>query len=268
MPVVPVNGIRLSYQDYGAGEPIVLVTGAASAGRTWTPYQVPALTAAGFRVFTVDNRGVPPTEAGPGGFTVEDMVADVAALIERLGIGPCGAVGFSLGGIIVQELLLSFPDLVTDAVLMASRGRRDAMRTASTIAEAALQDSGIELPPRYAAYVQAMQYLSPASLNDDRKVHDWLDVFELSQDSSISRAQRGVDPAENRLEEYRKIRARCLAVGFRDDLVIPPHLCRELADHIPDCEYVEVPDCGHYGYLEEPDRVNALLIDFFGARHA
>ncbi|HEY3608793.1 MAG TPA: hypothetical protein VGL06_14920 [Pseudonocardiaceae bacterium] len=81
---------------------------------------------------------------------------------------------------------------MTDAVLMAGRGRRDVLRTASTPADADLHDSGIDLPPRYAAYAQAMQYLSPASLNDDRKIRDWLDVLELSQDPSVAAHNRGV----------------------------------------------------------------------------
>ena len=67
----------------------------------------------------------------------------------------------------------------------------------------------------------------------------------------------------NRLEEYRKIRSQCLVIGFRDDLVAPPHFCREVAEHIPGCRYEEVADCGHYGYLEQPDLVNSLLINFF-----
>jgi pimeloyl-ACP methyl ester carboxylesterase len=269
MPIVAVNGIRLHYEDHGSGQPVVLVTGAGSRGRTWTLHQVPALTAAGYRVITVDNRGVPPTDAGPDAFSVEDMSADVAGMIEHLEIAPCRIVGFSLGGIIVQELLLAYPDLVTQAVLMASRGRRDVLRAMISTAEQDLLDSNVVLPARYAAVVQAMQYLSPRTLNDDRKLRDWLDVFEFSQDSSISRAQRGVDSTGDRLEDYRKIKASCLAVGFHDDLIIPPHLCRELADHIPDCDYVELADCGHYGYLEEPQAVNALILEFFsGSRKA
>jgi pimeloyl-ACP methyl ester carboxylesterase len=263
MPVVTVNGIRLGYEDHGSGPPVVLVTGANSRGRTWTLHQVPALIAAGYRCVTVDNRGVPPTEAGPDPFTVDDMAADVAALIEYLGLAPCRVVGFSLGGIIVQEMLLTHPDLASQAVLIATRGRRDALREMVADAEQDLLDSGVVLPPRYAAVVQAMQYLSPRTLNDDRKVRDWLDVFEFSQDPSISRAQRGVDAAADRLEEYRKIGTQCLAVGFGDDLIIPPHLCRELAAHIPDCRYVELDGCGHYGHLEQPQVLNTLLLDFF-----
>jgi pimeloyl-ACP methyl ester carboxylesterase len=264
MPIVAVNGINLSFSEYGSGEPVVLITGSGGRGRQWTPHQVPALTGAGYRAITVDNRGVPPTDVCPEGFTIDDMAADIAGLIEVLGIGPCRIVGFSLGAIIVQELLLAYHDLITQAVLMATRGRIDTMRNALSEAESELLESGVVLPPRYAAVVRAMQNLSLSTQNDDRRIRDWLDIFEMSpSDTSISRAQRGLDIIGNRLEEYRKIKSQCLVIGFQDDLIAPPFFCREVADHIPCCRYEEIAGCGHYGYLEEPSAVNSLLIDFF-----
>jgi pimeloyl-ACP methyl ester carboxylesterase len=267
MPIARVNGIGLSFEEYGRGEPVVLVTGSGGRGRLWTPHQVPALTAAGYRVITVDNRGVPPTDAGPGAFTIDDLAADVAGLIQALGIGPCRVVGFSLGGIIVGELLLAYPGLVAQAVLMATRGRTDKARAAHSAGHRDLLASGITLPARYAAIVHAMQYLSPRTLNDDQRVRDWLDIFEMSPaDPAIDRAHSGLDIIENRLEEYRKITSECLVVAFTDDLVVPAFLGREVADHIPGSQYREISGCGHYGYLEDPDAVNALIIDFFGGR--
>jgi pimeloyl-ACP methyl ester carboxylesterase len=264
MPIAVVNGIKLSFDEYGSGAPVVLVTGSGGRGRMWTPHQVPALTAAGYRVITIDNRGVPPTDAGPGPFTLGDMAADIAGLIEHLAIAPCRVAGFSLGGMIVQELLLACPGLISQAVLMATRGRMNTVGAALCDAEAELLASGIALPPRYAAIMHALTYLSPRTQHDDRRIRDWLDIFEMSPpDPAITRAQQGLDVTGNRLEEYRKIRSRCLVLAFRDDLIIPPHLGREVADHIPGCQYREISGCGHYGHLEEPDSVNSLIIDFF-----
>jgi pimeloyl-ACP methyl ester carboxylesterase len=264
MPIAKVNGINLHFDDYGSGETVVLITGTGGRGRQWTPHQVPALTAAGYRAITVDNRGVPPSDIGPAGFTLEDMVADTAGLIKVLEANPCRVVGFSLGAMIVAELLLAHPGLVSQAVLMATRGRTDALRSAMSAGENELLDSGITLPPRYAAIVQAMQYLSPRTQNDEHQIRDWLDLFEVSSaDSSIRRAQRGLDAIGDRLEEYRKITASCLIIGFQDDVIAPPGLCRELAVYIPGARYEEIAGCGHFGYLEKPDAVNPLIVDFF-----
>jgi pimeloyl-ACP methyl ester carboxylesterase len=264
MPVAPTNGINLSFDDYGSGEAVVLVPGSASRGKAWKPYQVPALTGAGYRVITVDNRGVPPSDVCQEGFTLNDMAADIAGLIEFLGIGPCRIVGFSLGGMIVQELLLAHPGLITQAVLMATRGRTDALRRAMSDAEAELLNSGIELPPRYRAVMRAVQYLSPRTHDDEQQVQDWLEIYELSPpDPSLVRAHMGLDIIGNRLEEYRKIRVECLVIGFQDDLIVPSKFCREVADSIPESRYKEIAGCGHTGYIEKSAEVNSSIISFF-----
>jgi pimeloyl-ACP methyl ester carboxylesterase len=264
MPMAAVNGINLGYDVYGSGEPVVLITGSGAKGRMWTPHQVPALNAAGYRVITIDNRGMPPSDLCLGGFTIDDMVADTAGLIEMLGISPCRIAGFSLGAMIVQELLLSHPWLIKKAVMLATRGRTDALRSAMNEADSDLLNSGITLPPRYAAVVHATQFLSRRTLDDPALIRDWLDIFEKSlTDPSVSKAQLGVEIMGNRLMEYRRINTPCLVIGFPDDVIAPTYLCRELADHIPGSQYEEVPGCGHYGLLEEPGKVNSLMIDFF-----
>jgi pimeloyl-ACP methyl ester carboxylesterase len=266
MTIARVNGVKINYDDYGSGEAIVLITGSGGRGRTWTSSQVPALTGVGYRVITVDNRGVPPSDIGPAGFTIHDMAADTAALIRSLGIDPCRIVGFSLGATIVQEVLLKHPELVSKAVLMATRGRSDAMRAALSSAWAELADSGVVLPPRYAAVMRALEYLSPCTLNDERRIRDWLDIFEITPpDPIISKAQQGLDLIESNLDEYHRIIAECLVIAFQDDLVTPAFFGREVAERIPGCKYEEIAGCGHFGYLEAPDKVNSIIIDFLRA---
>lgn len=264
MPIKTINGIRLSFDEYGSGDPVVLIAGTGAPGRVWRTHQVPALTRAGFRAITVDNRGVPPTDLCEEGFTLGDMVADTAGLIDALGVGPCRVVGFSMGAIVVQELLLARPDLVGQAVLMATRGRTDALSAAASAAELDLCDRGVKLPPQYEAVVSVTRGFSRRTLSDEQVVRDWLDIFEMSPvSSSLSRSQLAADLIPNRLESLRRIRTACLVLGFGDDLMAPPHLAREVADHIPGSTYREIPECGHYGQIEQPAAVNSAIIDFF-----
>lgn len=269
MALARVNGIALSYDDYGTGDPVVMVTGTGAPGRIWRTHQVPALRAAGHRVITVDNRGIPPTDPGPGPFTLADLVADVAALIEHLGVAPCGVVGFSLGAIVVQELLVSRPDLIRQAVLIATKARTDPFGSAVTAADIELADSGVSVPPRYLAVVTAMQNLSPRTLDDEERMRDWLDVLELSAVTPAAiRSQLGLQLITDRRPQYRRIDRPCLVIGFGDDLVTRPALCREVAECIPGAVYHEIAGCGHYGYLERPDEVNEAIVDFLGRESA
>ncbi|MGH4017963.1 MAG: alpha/beta fold hydrolase [Pseudonocardiaceae bacterium] len=265
MPVVELNGIRLSYQVTGSGELVVLVMGTGSPGRVWQLHQVPALIAAGYRVATVDNRGIPPSDECAGGMTIDDLVGDTAALIEHLGGGPARVVGTSLGARVVQEVALARPDLVSQAVMMAAHGRPSPLHSTLSVGERALSDAGIELPPEYYAAITAMQNLSPRTLNDATAVRDWLDLFEFagSPIGAGERAQLELDDFPDRLGDYRRITVPSLVIGFSDDLMVPPYLGREVAGAIPGARYEEIEGCGHYGYLERPDEVNELIVKFF-----
>jgi len=231
----------------------------------WQLHQVPALVEAGYRVATVDNRGIPPSDEGASGMTIDDLAGDTAALIEHLGDRPARVVGTSLGSRIVQELALARPDLVTQAVMMAAHGRTAPVQAMLSAGERALHDAGIELPPMYYAAITALLNLSPRTLIDRQAAQDWLDLFEFSG-SGIStgvRSQLDVEDFPDRLGAYRGITVPSLVIGFADDLVVPAYLAREVADAIPGARYEEIEDCGHFGYLERPDKVNELLVQFF-----
>lgn len=263
MPFAFTNGIRLSYERAGSGEPVVLIMGQAAGKKVWTMYQVPALTSAGYEAITFDNRGVPPSDVPPGDYSLADLVADTAGLIEALGIGPCRLVATSLGAYVATELAATRPDLVRCCVLMALRSRADAFRLALDAGENMLIREGVQLPAGYVAPTSAVQMLSPVTLNDDQAVRMWLDIYELSAATkAIANGQDAVDVTSDRRETLRKIPVPCRAIAFSDDVVCPPYLVAETAEAIPDCDYIEIGSAGHLGYLERPDEVNSAIIEF------
>ncbi|MCV7104146.1 alpha/beta fold hydrolase [Mycobacterium palustre] len=261
--------INLAYDDRGSGEPVVFIAGRGGAGRTWHPHQVPAFTAAGYRCITFDNRGIGATENAEG-FTTQTMVGDTAALIESLGVAPARLVGVSMGSYIAQELMVARPELVSSAVLMATRGRLDRARKFFYDAEAELYASGIELPPALDARNRLLESFSRKTINDDAAVADWIAMFStwpVKQTPGL-RCQLDVSPQTNRLPAYRSIAAPVLVIGFSDDIVTPPHLGREVADAIPNGRYLQIADAGHLGFLERPQAVNTAALQFFAGVRA
>ena len=80
------------------------------------------------------------------------------------------------------------------------------------------------------------------------------------------KTQLSIAPEGNRLTAYRSITAPVLVIGFEDDVVLPAHLGKEVADAIPNGRYLEIPHTGHLGFIESmigatggPD---AILTDF------
>jgi pimeloyl-ACP methyl ester carboxylesterase len=263
MPYVSANGIRLSYERSGSGKHVLMIMGQAAGGNVWTVHQVPALTKAGYEVITFDNRGMPPSDVPPGDYSLADLVADTAGLIEALDIAPCRLVGTSLGAFVATELATSRPDLVTCCVLMAMRARADAFRRALSAGESALVRSGISMPSAYEAPISVLQMFSPATLNDDIAVPMWLDLYELAgARRQAASGQDAIDLIADRRDALRAVPVPCRAIAFSDDFMSPPHLVAEVAETIPNCDYVEIGSCGHVGYLERPNEVNLAIIEF------
>jgi pimeloyl-ACP methyl ester carboxylesterase len=256
------NGIRLCYERSGRGEMVLLVMGSGAGGKAWSLYQTPALVRDGYQAVTFNNRGVPPSDAPPGKYPLAELVADTRALIEALGAAPCRLVGVSMGALIVQELAIASPHLVQSAVLMATKARSDATRAAYARAWQALAEQNIELPADFAALVTAFQMLSPASLNADASAAMWLESLCQAGKERVAPGQHWADLTGDRREALRRVTAPCRVIAFADDLVTPPFLGAEVAEAIPDCDFVEIPRAGHVGYLEQPDEVNAAILEF------
>jgi pimeloyl-ACP methyl ester carboxylesterase len=189
------------------------------------------------------------------------MVADTRYLIEALDAAPCRIVGASLGAMIAQELAISSPDLVRCAVLIATKSRSDAARAALGRAERALLENDVRLPPDYEAAMSVLQMLSPATLNNENAFSLWLETFRHSS-GGTSYGQAWVDTDVDRREALRNVTAPCRVIAFTDDVITPPHLSAEVAEAIPDCDFVEIAGCGHFGYLERPNEVNSAIIEF------
>lgn len=98
--------LNLSCREFGRGPPVIILHGLFGSGRNW---QTVAHRLAGrFRVLTPDlrNHGESPHAAS---MSYAEMAADVAALAERLALGPVALVGHSMGGKVAMHFALSRP---------------------------------------------------------------------------------------------------------------------------------------------------------------
>jgi len=89
--------IEISFEDRGAGKPVVLIHGWPLSGRSWE-MQVPALVEAGFRVIHYDRRGFGASSQPWGGYDYDTLAADLDALLCHLEVSDATLVGFSMGG--------------------------------------------------------------------------------------------------------------------------------------------------------------------------
>ena len=116
-------GVQIHYVDRGVGDPVVLIHGfTGSYARHWeSPGVIAALGAAGYRVIAMDCRGHgqsgKPLRASQYGL---EMVRDVVRLLDHLNLERAHVVGYSMGGAVVNQLLVQYPDRLLTATLLGA----------------------------------------------------------------------------------------------------------------------------------------------------
>src|ERR1700710_3155635 len=110
MPTVTANGISISYERSGTGPPLLFCNGSGStlAGSQplLTPFRVQ------FDFVAHDQRGMGLTEIPPTPYTMAQYAADALGLVDAIGWSTFRLVGISFGGMVAQELAVTWPERV------------------------------------------------------------------------------------------------------------------------------------------------------------
>jgi pimeloyl-ACP methyl ester carboxylesterase len=147
MPKANLGDIEIYYEEQGRGEPILLAPASWWPSDTWNVSVVPFLSKR-FKTIIFDCRGTGRSSKPKDGFTVAQFAQDCIGLLGHLGISRCHAVGFALGGQIVQAMAIARPDLVATVTIAASGSGAKTLsgspRNVSADTEREIRDMGFE----------------------------------------------------------------------------------------------------------------------------
>src|SRR5947199_9581976 len=120
MPNVKLpTGVDLYYESHGRGEPLILVPSTAYSGEVWKPAQMPL--AESLNLIIHDARGCGRSVAKQNVYTIEQMAADIVALMDQLKISAAHRLGHSMGARIALAATPHFPGREKNLTLGASR---------------------------------------------------------------------------------------------------------------------------------------------------
>ncbi|WP_055446422.1 alpha/beta fold hydrolase [Lacinutrix mariniflava] len=112
--------VDLFYEDYGEGQPVILIHGWPLSRKSWE-HQVWKIVEAGYRCISYDRRGFGTSSSPWDGYDYSSLASDLNAIIEALKLEKAVLVGFSMGGGEVVRYLTDFGDAkIEKAALISS----------------------------------------------------------------------------------------------------------------------------------------------------
>ncbi len=234
----------------GAGCPLLFLQHFTGSLDNWDP-AVTGILASGREVILFDNAGV-GRSTGKVPETVQRMAAHALAFLDALGLERVDLLGFSLGGMVAQEIALARPSLVRKMLLVA---------TAPEGGEEIMRMEKPELKAIFASNLSSSQRLvklffapSPSSQTAGEAFTARLAQRNQDRDpasgSEVARAQITAFRAweaftGERFAKLRKISQPCLVVSGVFDILIPVRNSYLLSEHLPNAVLLTYPDSGH-----------------------
>jgi pimeloyl-ACP methyl ester carboxylesterase len=260
MPKARVNGVRIYYEVYGQGEPILLIMGLGGSSLAWQS-QIPTFSQH-LRVIAYDNRDAGRSDKVEAEYSMADMADDAAALLDHLEIDSAHVYGVSMGGMIAQELALRHPGRARTLILGCTSPCLAAMPPSEKAARDNMESA--VLPPREAFERCTWTGYSDAYLaahKNDLWLRSQVEAGLAPPLDALRRHYAVVGGFDAR-ERVGQIRAPTLIMTGDDDPLVPPENSRFLAEHIPGVELVVFPGGRHAFNVEFEEESNSAVLDF------
>jgi 3-oxoadipate enol-lactonase len=246
-----VSMTELFYLDPNtSGAPsVLLLHGLGSNGFSWNSQFAP-LSEAGFRPLAPDLPGFGASRYDGRGWNFKRVAADLANLLRELGTGPVHVVGGSMGGVIAQQFVLDYPELVRKLALVSTFAAQPFLARLIMVSI-----MGLPPQPKYAA-----QHTFPKP-DQEAQRQKLIEDMTRSDPHAYSAAilNLGLFNSVSRLGE---IKAPTLVMTGDQDTINDPLRQKILVQRIPGAKQVIFPNMGHAVAEDAPKAFNRTLLEF------
>lgn len=241
-----VNDIRIYYEIYGEGEPLLLLHGNGGSIGNFI-YEIPGLSGH-FKVIAVDSRAQGRSSDSDQEITYALMASDMAALIDKLGLGKVNVVGWSDGGNIGLELAYAHPEKVLKVVTIGANYSNENWM--------APPDSAV-MAPDDPLILKISEFMKKAGENAQSLTPDTarIPVIRQKLDNLMTKYPNFTT------EQLNTIKVPFLVIAGDHDMISLDHTA-SLYRSLPMAELFIVPHASHLVPLENPDLINGEIIRF------
>ncbi|MFW9818465.1 MAG: alpha/beta fold hydrolase [Candidatus Thorarchaeota archaeon] len=268
-----VNGIKLNYEIKGDGEPLLLVHGFGSKKESWIAQFQPLSEY--FRVIRFDNRGAGKSDRPKGDYTMELFADDIAGLLDYLHIDKTHIIGWSLGGMIVQNFILKYPNRVNKMVLINTNHGLPNEQGADFYKNSRIEEiKKIEIDhvktfwesTRTSYYIKFRKQLEA---EPSKKWYGLWSAEDLIEQSIIDlptiediEFQASALKSHNTFDRLSQIKSETLLITASHDRLTPQSSMEEIHSKIPNSKIKVIDKAGHSSPLSKAPEINRIIIDF------
>jgi pimeloyl-ACP methyl ester carboxylesterase len=265
--------VKLYYEDFGEGPAVVFTAAGQLTHKMWDS-QVAAL-AGDYRAIAYDWRGTGASDKPRTGYTPDQIVSDLCALIERLDVAPAVLVGHGLGSHVTLLAAIRRPDLARGLVLASAApwfgGNRDGVHAGLSQdfieflqrANELKDPQGIPYPQACAELAENWLFHRPQSAAVHQAVLEQALTWPPAVINMIARNLAGIDHREY----LARIGCPTLVIQGRHDRKQRYHGAVYLAQRIPNARLVTLENSAHMGQIEELNAFNSALREFLERAH-
>ncbi len=262
MSSLNANGIDLYFERQGKGAPLLLIAGMASDLASWAPVIEPLSQR--YDVIAFDNRCTGRTVPSPCPVTLDLMLTDCLALLDRFGGEKVHIIGHSLGGMIGLHLASRFPHRVRSLVAAATAPAADPMhRSLFGDLASAYEANGVS--PELFFRLLFPWLFAPKFFSDRRTVEVAAQMaadYPHRQSPAAFRQQISVLEDSGMAADLGKISCPVLALAADQDLMFPASVAASAYSGVEHLSVETINDAGHSVHWDQPEAFVDAVLDF------
>jgi pimeloyl-ACP methyl ester carboxylesterase len=265
-----VNGIELCYNISGKGDPLILIHGYGGQKEDWLP-QVIDLSKS-FKIIYFDNRCAGMSDHPNQPITIETFAQDLKALMDFLEIQRAYIAGRSLGGMVVQQFLVSYPEMVNKAILINTHYSGE---MGEIVVQSSLNSLNAEnVNPEDLFWNDAMflfhrSFRRELKKNPTKKFYNLFtldDLIEKFKNKTINKEdlinQGHSFNNFNLIDKLSSIETPILLIGAENDRILPHSQMIEMYKKLPNSRLVIIKKAGHGSPISKAPKINELIKNF------
>ena len=243
-----VNDIKVYYETYGTGEPLLLLHGNGGSMESFE-FQIPELSKH-FQVIAVDSRGQGRSTDSDKEITYALMASDMNELIDKLNLGSVYVVGWSDGGNIGLELAYAYPEKVKKLIAFGANFSHEDY--------GAPYDSTIVMDKNDPLVVTTTGWVQKRAVRASERPSPMPESSPVTQKKLSDLMEKYPNFT---VEQLKQINVPTLISVGDHDLIALDHTV-ELFKNLPHAQLLIIPGATHIVLIEQPDLVNSEIIKF------